>query len=72
MSGYTGYIEKNNGKLVLHGYETEADLRRAERDIKRVLVSLAYMSVYEVIKELEPYRRAGARDERWEDEQVKC
>lgn len=68
----SGKFKLGNGNIVLHGYETEADLKRAERDIKRVFVSLAYMSVYEVIKELEPYRRAGARDERWEDEQVKC
>lgn len=62
------FFKLGNGNFVLHGYDTERDLERAARDVKRALVSLAYMSVYEVIKELEPYRRAGARDERWEDD----
>lgn len=68
MRGYDGYFKQGDGKIRLYGYDTESDLKRAERDITRAMVSLANMSVYGVIKELEPYRRAAAKDEKWEDE----
>lgn len=63
------FFKLGNGSFVLHGYDTERDLKRAERDIKRALVVLAQGSVYEVVTELEPYRRAAANGEKWEDEE---
>ncbi len=63
------FFKLGNGNFVLHGYDTERDLKRAERDIKRALAALAQGSVYEVVKELEPYRRAIVKGEKWEDEQ---
>ena len=53
----------------MHGYDTERDLKRAERDVKRALAALAQGSVYEVVAELEPYRRAAVKGEKWEDEE---
>lgn len=68
MSNST-FFKLGNGNFVLHGYDTERDLERAERDIKRALAALAQGSVYEVVAELEPYRRAAVKGEKWEDEE---
>lgn len=68
MSNST-FFKLGNGSFVLHSYDTERDLKRAERDIKRALAALAQGSVYEVVAELEPYRRAAVKGEKWEDEE---
>ena len=68
MSNST-FFKLGNGNFVLHGYDTERGLKRAERDVKRALAALAQGSVYEVVAELEPYRRAAANGEKWEDEE---
>ena len=69
MSNSTFLFKLGSGNVVLHGYDTERDLERAARDIKRALAALAQGSVYEVVAELEPYRRAAVKGEKWEDEQ---
>ena len=46
MSNST-FFKLGNGNFVLHGYDTERDLKRAERDVKRALAALAQGSVYE-------------------------
>ena len=63
------FFKLGDGSFVLHGYDTERDLKRAERDVKRALAALAQGSVYDVVAGLEPYRRAAAKGEKWEDEQ---
>ena len=68
MSNST-FFKLGKGNFVLHGYDTERDLKRAERDVKRALAALAQGSVYEVVAELEPYRRAAVNGEKWEDEE---
>lgn len=50
-----------NGNLILKGYDTEKDLKKASEDIKRVLRVLADASVYEIMKELAPYRLECAK-----------
>ncbi|MBQ8885005.1 MAG: hypothetical protein IJY62_01330 [Clostridia bacterium] len=56
-------IEIGNGNFLLTGYETENDLNRAERDVKRVLSLLSESSLYEITKMLAPYREEAARIE---------
>lgn len=65
MSNST-FFKLGKGNFVLHGYDTERDLERAARDVKRALAALAQGSVYEVVAELEPYRRAAVKGEKWE------
>lgn len=54
--------------LRLFGYSTEKDLKRAVKDIERVLTCLADNSLYCVEKALQPYRLKAAKEEKWEDE----
>ena len=54
--------------LLLHGYSTEKDLRRAIKDIERAMTCLADNSLYHIEKALQPYRLQAARTEKWEDE----
>ncbi len=69
MSNRAILFKLGKGTFVLHGYDTERDLERAARDVKRALAALAQGSVYEVVAELEPYRRAAVKGEKWEDEE---
>lgn len=54
-------IAMGKGEIVLRGYDTEADAKKAKRDIERVLYILSGMSLYEVMKELAPYRVVAAK-----------
>lgn len=51
------------------GKDSMATLILTARDVKRALAALAQGSVYEVVAELEPYRRAAVKGEKWEDEE---
>ncbi len=55
-------IPNGNGAFVLHGYDTERDLKKAKSDIERFCIVLAQMSLYEQVKFLAPYRVKAARD----------
>ena len=55
--------------LLLFGYSSNKDLKRAVKDIERVLTCLADNSLYGVEKALQPYRLKAAKEEKWEDEQ---
>lgn len=60
----------DNGNLVLSGYDTEKDLKKAGEDIKRALRILADMSLYNIIKELAPYRLEAARKSQQEYDDI--
>ena len=51
----------NKGNLVIRGYDTDKDEKRAVKDINRLLTILSGMSVSEINKYLEPYRRKVAK-----------
>lgn len=59
-------IPNFGGNLVLSGYDTERDLKKAKADIERMLMILASESVYNIIKFLAPYRANVARREELE------
>ena len=64
-------ISINKGNLVINGYDTDKDEKRAVKDINRFLLILAGMSMYEICKHLEPFRRKvskGYDDEAKEEE----
>ncbi len=56
------------GNVVFHGYDTEKDVKKAVADVDRVLRLLSELSVLDIIKTLEPYRREFAKGERWNNE----
>lgn len=63
MSGkFDGVFKHFDGNLVLHGFDTEHDLKLAQQALERMLRVLAEMSFYNVNKELEPYRRKCASE----------
>lgn len=45
-----------NGNLVIRGYDTEKDLKKARADIDRLLDIMSGMTFFEINKMLEPYR----------------
>lgn len=55
------------GNVSFHGYDTEKDLKKATKDVDRVLGLLSELSVLDVIKTLEPYRQQFSKGERWSD-----
>lgn len=59
-------VKQRKGNFVLGGYDTDSDLKHAKRDVERMLYVLSDMSVYEILRELAPYRAKGAKY--WEDE----
>lgn len=59
-------IPNFGGNLVLTGYDTERDLKRAKADIERMLMIVASESVYNIMKFLAPYREKSARCEQQE------
>lgn len=64
-------ISINKGNLVINGYDTDKDEKRAVKDINRLLLILAGMSMCEINKHLEPFRRKVAKgydDEAKEEE----
>lgn len=69
MSNSVYLFKIGKGNVVLRGYSTDKDLMHAVNDIKRVLMHLSYSSVYDVIKELSPYRERLAKGENWRDEE---
>lgn len=69
MSNNVYLFKIGKGNVVLSGYSTDKDLMHAVSDIERVLMHLSYSSVYDVIKELSPYRKRLAKDENWGDEE---
>ena len=58
-----GKVKIGNGGIVLRGYDTEKDMRKAESDIKRMLTVLSGMSLYDIMKALAPYRAKRAKVE---------
>lgn len=54
-------IPINKGNLVIRGYDTDKDEKRAVKDINRLLIILAGMSMCEINKYLEPFRRKVAK-----------
>jgi hypothetical protein len=54
-------IQINKGNLVINGYDTDKDEKRAVKDINRLLIILAGMSMSEINKYLEPFRRKVAK-----------
>ena len=68
MSNSVYLFKVGKGNVVLRGYSTDKDLMHAVNDIERVLMNLSYSSVYDVIKELSPYRERLAKCENWGDE----
>ena len=66
-------IPNFGGKLVLTGYDTERDLKRAKDDIERMLMIVASESVYNNMKFLAPYRAKMAKREELEyDDLTEC
>lgn len=63
-------IPIDNGNLVLSGYDTEKDLKKASKDIERLLVILSDMPLYQVMKLLAPYRVKHAKKSQQEYEQM--
>ena len=59
-------IPNFGGNLVLSGYDTEKDLKKAKKDIERMLMILSSESVYEIMKFLAPYRAEMAKREELE------
>lgn len=59
-------IPNFGGNLVLTGYDTERDLKKAEADIERMLMIVASESVYNIMKFLAPYRAKMAKREELE------
>ena len=59
-------IPNFGGNLVLSGYDTERDLKRAKEDIERMLMIVASESVYNIMKFLAPYRAKMAKREELE------
>lgn len=55
------WIPVRGGKFMLHGYDTERDMRKAKDDIERMLVCLSQESLYEVMRFLAPYREKAAK-----------
>lgn len=51
----------DNGNLVLSGYDTEKDLKKASKDIERVFAILSDMPLYKVMQLLAPYRVENAK-----------
>lgn len=62
MKQFSSVFKHFDGNLVLHGFDTEHDLKLAEKALERMLTALATMSMYTVNKELEPYRRKCAKE----------
>lgn len=54
-------IEMFNGQMVLSGYETEKDQKKAKKDIERTLMIVASASIYEIMKFLAPYRAKASK-----------
>ena len=65
-----GKVKIGNGGIVLSGYDTEKDLRKAEADIKRMLTVLSGMSLYDIMKVLAPYRAKCAKVEQEEFDEM--
>ena len=59
-------IPNFGGNLVLTGYDTERDLKKAKADIERMLMIVASESVYNIMKFLAPYRAKMAKREELE------
>ncbi len=59
-------IPNFGGALVLSGYDTEHDLKKAKKDIERMLMIVAGESVFEIMKFLAPYRAKMAKREELE------
>ncbi len=59
-------IPNFGGNLVLTGYDTERDLKKAKEDIERMLMIVASESVYNIMKFLAPYRAKMAKREELE------
>ena len=59
-------IPNFGGNLVLTGYDTERDLKKAKADIERMLMIVASESVYNIMKFLAPYRAEMAKREELE------
>lgn len=64
-------IPINKGNLVIRGYDTDKDEKRAVKDINRLLTILSGMSMSEINKMLEPYRVRVAKtiDKELQDKQ---
>lgn len=62
MKQFISVFKHFDGNLVLHGFDTEHDLKLAEKALERMLAVLATMSMYTVNKGLEPYRRKCAKE----------
>lgn len=54
-------IPIDNGNLVLSGYDTEKDLKKASKDIERAFSILSDMPLYKVMRLLAPYREMHAK-----------
>lgn len=54
-------IPINKGNLVIRGYDTDKDEKRAVKDMNRLLTILSGMSMFEINKYLEPFRRKVAK-----------
>ena len=61
MKGYKKVFKAHDHNLVLSGFDTEHDLRLAEKALERLLSVMAEGSIYAINKVLEPYRRKAAK-----------
>ena len=62
IDGKTILFPVKNGNLVMTGYSTEKDLKKARKDIDRLMVIMSDMTFFEINKMLEPYRARVARE----------
>ena len=54
-------IKLKDGNFLIHGYTTEKDEKKAKKDIERFAMNLAEMSLTDIVRFLEPYRRKMAK-----------
>ena len=54
-------VSNFRGNLVLTGYDSERDLKKAKTDIERMLMILASESLYNIMKFLAPYRAKASK-----------
>jgi hypothetical protein len=63
-------IKNFGGQMLLTGYDTERDLKRAKKDVERMLTLVAGQSIYEIMHFLAPYRAKFAKFEQEEYDEI--
>lgn len=55
------YIGNSAFIIELNSYDTEHDLKKAKKDIERVVMAISELNIHQIVKVLAPYRMAVAK-----------